>query len=131
MTNFYESKNKKLNKTVYKAYLKRTMRTLPAFLLTLVLLFGAQALVYAQESSSRQYGTLEGQSENRYYESNAEGDPNALKSVNKADSASLRLPLKKLNTDAQKTGKKPEDDTVPFNFLYYIIQRFKTSDIIE
>lgn len=107
------------------------MRTLPAFLLTLVLLFGAQALVYAQESSSRQYGTLEGQSENRYYESNAEGDPNTLKSVLKSDSASMRLPLKKLNAEAQKTGKKPEDDTVPFNFLYYIIQRFKTSDIIE
>ena len=107
------------------------MRTLLASLLLLVLLFGAKGLVYAQESNSRQYGTLEGQSENRHYESNAEGDPNTFKAALKSDSTFVKAPLKKINTDGQKAGKKPEDDAVPFNFLYYIIQRFKTSDIIE
>jgi hypothetical protein len=107
------------------------MRTLLASLLTLVLLVGAQVLVYAQESNTRQYGTLEGQSENRYYESNAEGDPNTFKAALKSDSASIKPPLKKIAADSQKASKKPEDDAVPFNFLYYIIQRFKTSDIIE
>lgn len=108
------------------------MRKLLAPLLTLVLLVGAQILVYAQESNSRQYGTLEGQNENRYYESNAEGDPHAIRTTLKSDSASVKASLKKMNLDNQKqAGKKPEDEAVPFNFLYYIIQRFKTSDIIE
>lgn len=106
------------------------MRTSIAPMLTLALLFGAH-FVSAQESNTRQYGTLEGQSENRYYESNAEGDPNAIKTALKSDSLAIKTPLKKITADSQKAGKKPEDDTVPFNFLYYIIQRFKTSDIIE
>lgn len=108
------------------------MRSLLAPMLMLALLFGAQTLVRAQESNSRQYGTLEGQNENRYYESNAEGDPNAHKTSAKADSLALKAPLKKVAVDTQKqASKKGEDDAVPFNFLYYIIQRFKTSDIIE
>jgi hypothetical protein len=126
-----EIENKKLNKTVYKAYLKRTMRKLPAPLLLLVLLVGAPVLVHAQESNSRQYGTLEGQNENRYYESNAEGDPNTFRATLKADSTA-RHQLKKVTVDNQKqASKKTEDDAIPFNFLYYIIQRFKTSDLIE
>ncbi len=101
-------------------------------LLMLVLLVGAPVLVHAQESNSRQYGTLEGQNENRYYESNAEGDPNTFRAALKADSAAMRLQMKKITTDNQKqASKKTEDDAIPFNFLYYIIQRFKTSDIIE
>jgi hypothetical protein len=123
--------NKKLNKTVYKAYLKQTMRKLPAPLLMLVLLVGAPVLVHAQESNSRQYGTLEGQNENRYYESNAEGDPNTFRAALKADSTA-RHQLKKVTVDNHKqASKKTEDDAIPFNFLYYIIQRFKTSDLIE
>lgn len=98
----------------------------------LVLLVGAPVLVNAQESNSKQYGTLEGQNENRYYESNAEGDPNTFRSVIKSDSASRSLQIKKIVAENQKqASKKAEDDAIPFNFLYYIIQRFKTSDIIE
>jgi hypothetical protein len=98
----------------------------------LVLLVGAPVLVNAQESNSRQYGTLEVQNENRYYESNAEGDPNTFRAALKADSTATRLQIKKITADNQKqASKKTDDDAIPFNFLYYIIQRFKTSDIIE
>lgn len=101
-------------------------------MLLLALLIGAPVFVYAQESNPRQYGTLEGQNENRYYESNAEGDPNAFRAASKADSALFKNSIKKSGLEAPKqVTKKPEDDAVPFNFLYYIIQRFKTSDIIE
>ncbi len=100
-------------------------------MLLLALLIGAPVFVYAQESNPRQYGTLEGQNENRYYESNAEGDPNAFRAASKADSAFFKNSIKKSAIESPKATKKAEEDAVPFNFLYYIIQRFKTSDIIE
>lgn len=102
------------------------------FALTLTLLAGAPLLVAAQESGSKQYGTLEGQNENRYYETNAEGDPANLKIASRQDSLSSKQSLRKPLTDSQKqNAKKSPNDSEPFNFLYFIIQRFKTSDIIE
>lgn len=38
-----------------------------------------------------------------------------------------------IRTEATREGQKPrtEDDALRFNFLYYIIQKYKISDIIE
>ena len=33
--------------------------------------------------------------------------------------------------DPKNVGTKTEDDALSFNFLYYIIQKFKISDIVE
>ena len=39
---------------------------------------------------------------------------------------------KSKSTDGSKNpAAKPEDDALSFNFLYYIIQKFKISDIVE
>lgn len=39
---------------------------------------------------------------------------------------------KSKGTEASRnTGAKTEDDALSFNFLYYIIQKFKISDIVE
>jgi hypothetical protein len=50
----------------------------------------------------------------------------------KQDSVGART-VKKAATEIQKPSSKKavSEDEAPFNFLYYIIQRFKTSDIIE
>lgn len=38
---------------------------------------------------------------------------------------------KVLDNNQKSTSSKPEADALSFNFLYYIIQKFKTSDIID
>jgi len=35
------------------------------------------------------------------------------------------------HTDGAAPKNKPEEETLSFNFLYYIIQKFKVSDIID
>jgi hypothetical protein len=35
------------------------------------------------------------------------------------------------STQKTAAAKNPEDDALSFNFLYYIIQKFKISDIVE
>ena len=37
----------------------------------------------------------------------------------------------KPKADAQKNKGKEEDDTLSFNFLYYMFQKFKMSDMID
>lgn len=90
-------------------------------------------LVYAQESNPRQYGTLEGQTDNSDFDPTSEGEMNSVKPVlSKQDSLFAKTAQKKAIADLQKSApKKASEDEAPFNFLYYIIQRFKTSDIIE
>ncbi|HWA32790.1 MAG TPA: hypothetical protein VG737_01605 [Cyclobacteriaceae bacterium] len=55
-------------------------------------------------------------------------------SVRDSSQASQRvtpvLPSKP-KADAQKTKGKDEDDTLSFNFLYYMFQKFKMSDMID
>lgn len=114
-------------------YLNQAMKKLLAScLLTFALLAAMPQLVLAQESNPRQYGTLEGQQENQDFEATSEGEPLSTKPlVSKQDSIFSRNAVKK-TTDPLKTApKKNNEDEAPFNFLYYIIQRFKTSDIIE
>lgn len=102
--------------------------------LTFALSAAVPQLVYAQESNSRQYGTLEGQNDNHDYESVTEGELNGSKNtLVKQDSAFSKSTFKRTSPEAQKASPKKSsgEDEAPFNFLYYIIQRFKTSDIIE
>jgi hypothetical protein len=40
-------------------------------------------------------------------------------------------PAKKYQEHAKPGGGKDEDDALSFNFLYYIIQEFKISDLID
>lgn len=103
-----------------------------SFLLTFALSVAMPKLVAAQESSSRQYGTLEGQHENQGDEVIADTEHTGLKPVMvKPDTLFNRSVAKKAAVEQQKTSPKKGEDEAPFNFLYYIIQRFKASDIIE
>lgn len=45
--------------------------------------------------------------------------------------AKVTTPTKGKPGEAGKTPAKTEEDALSFNFLYYIIQKFKISDIIE
>ncbi len=38
---------------------------------------------------------------------------------------------KSKSESSKNSATKPEDDALSFNFLYYIIQKFKISDIVE
>ena len=38
---------------------------------------------------------------------------------------------KSKSAEGKNPATKPEDDALSFNFLYYIIQKFKISDIVE
>lgn len=103
-----------------------------SFLLTFALSVAMPKLVAAQETNSRQYGTLEGHTDNRDYEVVSESEHNGLKPVMvKQDSMVNKAGSKKAISEQQKNSPKKGEDEAPFNFLYYIIQRFKTSDIIE
>jgi hypothetical protein len=93
---------------------------------TLAVLFFLAAPALAQESESHNRGTLEGNN----HEATTTEEPPAK--ILKPDSASVIQPkilvVKPKQTD--KTTEKKTDES-SFNFLYYIIQRFKSSDIIE
>ncbi|MEY4930848.1 MAG: hypothetical protein RI909_1572 [Bacteroidota bacterium] len=53
-------------------------------------------------------------------------------SQTKEQSAITSKSTKTKGTEASKNpGAKTEDDALSFNFLYYIIQKFKISDIVE
>lgn len=103
-----------------------------SFLVTLALSVAMPKLVLAQESTSRQYGTLEGHNDTRDDEVVSESEHTGLKPVVvKQDSVHSKTASKKVVSEQQKNSPKKGEDEAPFNFLYYIIQRFKTSDIIE
>jgi hypothetical protein len=52
-----------------------------------------------------------------------------------SDSASFRTPsvapVRKVTTPTEGAKKKEETDPLNFNFLFYIIQTFKSSDLME
>jgi len=105
------------------------------FILTFALLVGVQFLSFAQESNTHQYGngTLESQDGRDYEQPNPELEGTSTKlPLSKPDSILIKPSLKiKPSMEIQKPAKKADEDAVSFNFLYYIIQRFKSSDIIE
>ncbi|MFN9500199.1 MAG: hypothetical protein ACK57K_02655 [Chryseotalea sp.] len=91
----------------------------------LVALFFWAIPALAQEGDSHNRGTLEGQT------NETTADSEILIKVNKPDSiATLVKPVAIKAKTSDKTTEKKTDDS-SFNFLYYIIQRFKSSDIIE
>lgn len=117
-----------------KPYLDQAMKKFFAsFVFAFALSAAVPQLAFAQESNSRQYGTLEGHHENGDFEPTTEGESNNIRPVlSKQDSLFAKTTQKKTTAELQKSAsKKASEDEAPFNFLYYIIQRFKTSDIIE
>ena len=97
-------------------------------ILTVGLMFIIPSL-YAQESS---YPIEEGEKEKRYYNSSYDDErPPAS-----ADSTTVRANTNSARTtENQRSSEKPQgkkdDDVLSFNFLYYIIQKYKMSDIVD
>jgi hypothetical protein len=85
--------------------------------------------LYAQETETQ---PITNSNEDQHQETalqDLETTPKIIHS--KQDSTATRA-LPKTKTTTEKIGdKKVEEESGPFNFLYYIIQRFKSSDIIE
>jgi hypothetical protein len=102
-------------------------------LLAFALVVITRVTASAQEYTSRNLGTLEGQ----FHESSEEQevDESEKPAVQKPDSVFISKQSSskaKSNSDPSKPAtKKNDEDAVSFNFLYYIIQRFKSTDIIE
>jgi len=62
-----------------------------------------------------------------------EPSTNTEKTANRQEQliASPRSGKSKAAEGSKNPAAKPEDDALSFNFLYYIIQKFKISDIVE
>ena len=121
--------------------------TLYHSLLSFVVLFAAQGILYAQESGSGgvpendvYYGNPEKEeSETGYIFTNeSEGKASRIQVMSK-DSLSFRssLPRAKSIQEPVKESKSQspnngaEDSILSFNFLYFIIQKYKLQDIID
>jgi hypothetical protein len=104
-------------------------------MLTFALICGASSLLLAQDSNTSQYGngTLESQNDQQEEADLDVAIGFAKPTGSKADSISFKLSSIKTKPAAeiQKSVKVADEDVLSFNFLYYIIQRFKSSDIIE
>lgn len=93
------------------------------------LFFLAQA-AYAQESSSPVMESMEAEKERSQYFP-AGDDVNNVFARDSAYSRTIQ-PKTDVSRSSEKTGSREEDDSVlSFNFLYYIIQKFKMSDIVD
>ena len=59
--------------------------------------------------------------------------PSHLSIARDSSRAALTVPAKVLKQDTPKNGRKEKDeeDALSFNFLYYMIQKFKMSDLID
>jgi hypothetical protein len=99
-------------------------KSLQYFVVAVLFLLAAPAL--AQEGESHNRGTLEG---SNHEVTHTEESP---AKIVKPDSAAVIQPkiLVFKPKQTEKTAEKKTDES-SFNFLYYIIQRFKSSDIIE
>jgi hypothetical protein len=40
-------------------------------------------------------------------------------------------PVKASKSDSHKSGHKEEEDALSFNFIYYMLQKFKMSDLVD
>ncbi len=116
----------------YTTSLNEPMKKLSAtFVFAFALLCGVPSFVFAQESNSQEDSTTEAQND-RYQEQDADMELTPSKpTAAKPDSISAKPFPKKAATEAQKAAKKADEDVVSFNFLYYVIQRFKLSDIVK
>jgi hypothetical protein len=115
--------------------------------LLLFVLISSQVSVYAQEGPDNEHPVYEDKVYHEAPVSDVDGDGDnkvptpTTRSVTKDSSAAkLVLPAQraasKSNLDATKENKPQpaqsgDDSILSFNFIYYIIQRFKLQDIIE
>lgn len=105
------------------------LKVLKSVSLTFAFLAGFSGLAYSQESS-RPFGTLETHQDNQTNESELEDL--AHSKLVKSDSIASKQFFKKTAVESQKhSTKQSEESNEPFNFLYFIISRFKTSDIVD
>lgn len=103
------------------------MKRLFLYGVLLVGFFFALPTLYAQEMS---FPKEEPQKEKSYYSSSYDDEypdydstdiqPGTVITDHQSDAAS-----------SKQQGKKEDDDVLSFNFLYYIIQKFKMSDIVN
>jgi hypothetical protein len=122
--------------------------TLSHIIFLLFMLCLAQAPLHAQESPDYEHvNGYDDKSEHEiapdfYTEPDGRGMNTTPKTQPVKDSSSVRLQAQRLKSGQEtKDGKPenkpqgqsgPEDDSIlSFNFLYYIIQKFKMQDIIE
>lgn len=57
--------------------------------------------------------------------------PSHLSTVRDSSRTTLIVPAKILKQDKNSRKEKDEEDALSFNFLYYMIQKFKMSDLID
>jgi hypothetical protein len=117
----------------FKKSLNEPMKKLFAtFVFTFALICVASFGAFAQESNSHEDSPFENQNDS-YEQSDTDTELTPTKPILiKSDSiASKGLPKVKPLSETQKAAKKPDEDAVSFNFLYYVIQRFKLSDIVK
>jgi hypothetical protein len=123
-------------------------RALSHIILLLFMLCTAQIAVLAQESSDVEHvNGYEDKSDHEVVAPDFYTEPDG-KAINTTprtqpvkDSSTVRMPIQRMKPETGKDAKaegKPqgqsgaEDDSIlSFNFLYYIIQKFKLQDIIE
>lgn len=113
-------------------------------LLVVTLLFSV-SLSYAQESVSPVLEGMETEKANNrgvdYNYTDSEGSsqqqqliPNNSQSTTVTDSSNGKVQTKPKTSSQKPVGEgqaKPEDSVLGFNFLYYIFQKYKMSDIID
>jgi hypothetical protein len=110
-----------------------------ALLLTLAIAFGAADKAVAQDAGmsdvdilkerdraeSEKFGASSGEAEVRYIPH----APDVLK--DSVASPGTEIPALKTAKPADKQQKQPDDSILSFNFLYYIIQKYKLQDIVD
>ncbi len=106
------------------------------YLVSFVLISWGGFAAYAQEEGQP---NLEVQELNRHPELNLNDDKTLLMEVDAKSAKNLSTShegttatASKAKTDATKPAtEKSEEDPMSFNFLYFIIQKFKISDIVD
>jgi hypothetical protein len=105
-----------------------------------VLILGTWVSISASAQSENEYTATELKELNQNQEVNSIEDKTLIfehdsKTVKARDSVhfhALPLPVSKIkSSDQTKPSGSKEDDVLSFNFLYYIIQKFKISDLID
>jgi hypothetical protein len=105
-----------------------------------VLMLGTWVTISASAQSENEYPATELRELNQNQEVNLiedktlsfEHDSRTAKARDSVHFHALPLPASKIkSSDQTKPSGSKEDDVLSFNFLYYIIQKFKISDLID
>ena len=111
----------------------RFAHTLPIILFSVF----AGSAAYAQDAGFPSYGVYEAPQERVNYapggESEIMGNSPKTPMLSVKDSASVYQPLRNNSVAEPAKVSKPKDDdsVLSFNFLYYIIRKYKLQDIID